>query len=119
MKACSHCGRIMGDKAVRRHEKVCEKNPAFSQDKEGSIPEKQEEVEIQEEVEAPEEAEDQTIEAPESEPTPASQPPAPPSFPAAMCPDTLILHENRQMFFQVAGRRIEGKIYIEEVKMLR
>lgn len=104
MQACKHCGRIMGDKAVRRHEKVCEMNPAFSKEHEGSLPE-----ELKEFEEPPTE----TLESVSTQPTER------PSFPAAMCPDTLILHENRQMYFQVTGRRIGNVIYVEEVKMLR
>ena len=119
MKACRHCGRIMGDKAVRRHEKVCEKNPnpdSVDLPEEATSQEVTDNNELVQEVLGQEEEQEEDL---TQEGEPASQPTSPPSFPAAMCPDTLILHENRQMFFQVAGRRIEGKIYIEEVKMLR
>ena len=103
MQACKYCGRVMGDKAARRHEKVCEMNPAIIKDNEG--PSTKTPGRDQEQKPAP-------------EPVPI-EPPLSPSFPAHMCPDTLILKENNQMFFQVAGRRIGDVIHIEEVKMLR
>ena len=107
MQACKHCGRIMGDKAVRRHEKVCDMNPAFSKEHEGSLPEEPTEF-----------GDPSTEPVPEQEPA-LTEPPSPPSFPAHMCPDTLVLKENNQMFFKVAGRRIGDVVYIEEVKILR
>ena len=116
MQACKYCGRIMGDKAVRRHEKVCEMNPAFIKDNEGSLPEEPMESE-EPSTETPEPVPDQE-QKPAPEPVPI-EPPLSPSFPAHMCPDTLVLKENNQMFFKVAGRRIGDVVYIEEVKMLR
>lgn len=105
MQTCRYCGRVMGDKACRRHEKVCEKKPNRE-----DVQLEQEQAQLRES-----EAELNTEEPEAEEPEPAP----PPSFPAAMCPDTLVLKENNQMFFKVTGRRIGDVVYIEEVKMDR
>lgn len=131
MQKCKHCGRTMTEKALERHEPLCIANKG-SNDEDSMVPDtildavpnteqaqqdsiqneeqtQNEETDQQEpgseEPEAPDETEDQATERP--------------SFPAAMCPDTLVLKENSQMFFRVAGRRIGDVVYIEDVKMFR
>lgn len=48
------------------------------------------------------------------------EPPQPLSIPLSICPpDLAYLHENRQIFLQVSGRKIGDRFVIEEIKMLR
>lgn len=147
MQKCKYCGRTMTEKALERHEPLCIANKGPNNE-DSVIPDtlldavpntdqaQQDLIQIEDQAEnedtdqqesdqeAPgqpeEEHEDESEEPEETEGEPKEdQAAAPPSFPAAMCPDTLVLKENNQMFFRVTGRRIGDVVYIEAVKMDR
>ncbi|GEM_PF-6546852 len=54
----------------------------------------------------------------EFEPTMQEAEPKTVFIPISMCPDMAYLHENRQYFFRVAGRKLGDRLVVEEVKLL-